>query len=395
MFKVYFQLVRQHVYVVFYLRGARSMLSLGIYMPDTFWQHGYVTKNHPEYRKIVEKLEHYTTLSYACINILKEQKGNKATILDLKHTFKGLIEKNQLEEYGSLNVRVGFTMVEDFKKFIERRKGHVKHSTIKKYGTTRNALEDFEVHAGLKLDVDIFDKHMFEQFVSYLLLTRQNMNNTVAKHAAVLKAFYNDTYPDVDNKFIAYHEYRPEVIALTEQELMQLIGTPFTGIKERAKDLFVFLATTGMRISDAKRFNPNWVTRDLISYSAHKNMSKAYVPLLETAKGVLEKYDGVPPYMPDPVFNRTIKKVIADCGMDRAVIERHRTGKEELQVISPLHEVVSSHTGRKTFISMMLERGVPIQDVMNMSGHQDYRSMKPYIQINQDHMRMYKNKLGL
>jgi integrase len=211
----------------------------------------------------------------------------------------------------------------------------------------------------------------------------------VAKNVAVMKAFIRDTYPKADISFIKYYEYRPEVIALTEDELIQMMGVPATGIKEKAKDLFVFMALTGMRISDVKRFHPNWISKEFIEYSAEKTMSKAHVPLLETVKGILEKYGNKPPEVCEQYFNREIKKFCFDCGLDRPVVIRDRQGRRMIEKVYALHEVVSSHTGRKTFVSIMLARGVPIQDVMNMSGHQDYRSMKPYIQVDREKMKKY------
>ena len=42
---------------------------------------------------------------------------------------------------------------------------------------------------------------------------------------------------------------------------------------------------------------------------------------------------------------------------------------------------MSTHAGRKTFICFMLSIGVAPQVVMKFTGHADYKSMKPYIDI--------------
>ena len=52
---------------------------------------------------------------------------------------------------------------------------------------------------------------------------------------------------------------------------------------------------------------------------------------------------------------------------------------EIMQTSSPLWKVATTHVARKTFITICLSKGIPIQDVMRMSGHADYKSMKPYI----------------
>ena len=397
MLSVSFKLLWQTVYVVFYQGRRRVRLSLGIIIPEKMWQDDFVSPNHPDYSEIRKKLLHYDQVARASIKSVMENKEVTPSLEEVKKTFHMLMKKNQIQEYADLNVRVGFTMIKDFEKFMEvrERQRMVKPSTLKKYKTVLNILLEFETHYGIRLDVDIFDKVMYEQMISFMLFQKDLLNNTVAKHVSVMRTFYGDTYPDADRSFFSYSQYKPEIIALEEAELMQLIGTPFEGAKEIAKDMFVFMCLTGMRVSDVQRFTTAWIRDRLIVYSAHKNMSRAYVPVTETVQGILEKYNGEPPQLSEQYFNRTIKKVLQDCGMIRPIIKRHRQGKYEREEIMPLWEAVSSHTGRKTFISIMLERGVPIQDVMNMSGHQDYRSMKPYIMVSRTHMRKYRDKLGL
>ena len=46
--------------------------------------------------------------------------------------------------------------------------------------------------------------------------------------------------------------------------------------------------------------------------------------------------------------------------------------------------IIKTHTGRKTFICFALSNGVPPDVVMKFTGHCDYKSMKPYIDITED-----------
>ena len=44
-------------------------------------------------------------------------------------------------------------------------------------------------------------------------------------------------------------------------------------------------------------------------------------------------------------------------------------------------EMLGTHAGRRTFICFALSEGIPPQVVMKWTGHSDYKSMKPYIDI--------------
>jgi integrase len=388
--KVYFRRKRELVFLVFSGSNCRLYISTGVVVKNKYWEQNYVTKNHPNYPIIAQRLETYMRVALGAIQLLPEF----ATLEKVKDKFLELIGHEEIQGTIKSSSKTDISFIKDFKAFIEKRRPFFKHLTIKKYITTLNILIDFENYLRINLDISTFDKFLFEKFVFFLIQEKNHFNNTIAKHVAVIKAFIRDIYPSFDTSFMVFREYRPEVIALSEKELNQLIEAPLTGPKELARDLFIFLCTTGMRISDVRRFKLSWVSDDLIEYSAAKTMSKAYVPLMEPTKKILLKYCGKPPEMCEQYFNRIIKKICYDVGLDRIILIRDRQGRNMYERESPLYKVVSSHTGRKTFVSIMLAKGVPIQDVMNMSGHQDYKSMKPYIQIDRELMKKYSSLFG-
>ena len=56
-------------------------------------------------------------------------------------------------------------------------------------------------------------------------------------------------------------------------------------------------------------------------------------------------------------------------------------GNVRTDEIHPKWELVGTHTGRRTFIVTTLSLGIPPNIVMKWTGHSDYKSMKPYIDI--------------
>ena len=49
--------------------------------------------------------------------------------------------------------------------------------------------------------------------------------------------------------------------------------------------------------------------------------------------------------------------------------------------LKELCKLVGTHTGRRTFIVNALSRGIAPNVVMKWTGHNDYKAMKPYIDI--------------
>ena len=87
------------------------------------------------------------------------------------------------------------------------------------------------------------------------------------------------------------------------------------------------------------------------------------------------------PVISNQKLNQYIKEICELCGFNEPI---HITGFRKGQrydVTRPKYSEISTHCGRKTFICFMLSIGVAPQVVMKFTGHADYKSMKPYIDI--------------
>ena len=58
-------------------------------------------------------------------------------------------------------------------------------------------------------------------------------------------------------------------------------------------------------------------------------------------------------------------------------------GSERVPIIYPKHQLISMHTGRKTFVTLSLEKGMSAEEVMAITGHSDYKSFKRYVKITE------------
>jgi len=63
-------------------------------------------------------------------------------------------------------------------------------------------------------------------------------------------------------------------------------------------------------------------------------------------------------------------------------IVRFRGSKRETETF-PKYELIHLHTGRKTFCTLSLEKGMSAEQVMSISGHTDYKSFKRYVDVTE------------
>ena len=82
-------------------------------------------------------------------------------------------------------------------------------------------------------------------------------------------------------------------------------------------------------------------------------------------------------------FNREIKILFKKIGVDgiESITKRDRN---KTTIIKHKYDLISSHTGRRTYISINLEKGIRPDTLMKTTGHRSYETMLIYVQQHQD-----------
>jgi integrase len=80
-------------------------------------------------------------------------------------------------------------------------------------------------------------------------------------------------------------------------------------------------------------------------------------------------------------MNDYLKELGELAKIDTPVSQTHYFGSERIDEVLPKYELLGTHVGRRTFICSALSIGIPVQVVMKWTGHSDYKSMKPYIDV--------------
>lgn len=148
-----------------------------------------------------------------------------------------------------------------------------------------------------------------------------------------------------------------------------------------------------MRYGDSQLYSPAREDQGMLEFRMEKTRGKAIAPLFEPTKEILVKWGGYPPKISGQKFNIYLKVLFSDLKLDRMVtvmekvIDGSQRGYRHIEGHRKLCDVITTHVARKTFITTALIKGMAIQDVMKMSGHSDFRAMRPYIAISKKHLR--------
>lgn len=228
-------------------------------------------------------------------------------------------------------------------------------------------------------------------------------NNSLANILGRLRGFHKwavKTKLTANNPFDEYNVPQevygtPYYISIEERDKLlhaDLSEHPETAIQ---RDIFVFQCLIGCRVSDLSKFTKINLRDDgaFIEYIPKKTKEDhpvtVRVPLAETAKELIKKYDGVDkrgrlfPFISDQKYNIQIKKAFTLAGLNRLVTVLDPTTGEEEQ--RPLNEVASSHMARRAFVGNLYKKVKDPNLIASMSGHvEGSRAFARYRTIDDD-----------
>lgn len=269
-------------------------------------------------------------------------------------------------------------------------------------------LKAYEVAKMKRITFNSIDYKFFQSFQNFLIgrtktdkegnVSSLLNNNTIAKALSTLKTFLgyaklhgvvlNDSYRDFKIK-----RESMEVIALTQTEFDTLYNFDLSDNKRlnNVRDVFCFSCVTGLRYSDLSQLRREHIKENEIQITVTKTKERLNIPLSDYSKEIISKYIGR--HRPLPVIssqnmNIYIKELCQLAGITENIeIVRYRGAVREV-IDYPKFKLISVHTGRKTFVTLSLERGMSAEEVMAITGHSDYKSFKRYVKITEDRKKV-------
>lgn len=267
--------------------------------------------------------------------------------------------------------------------------------TIRIYRVVQNHLRRFCEHRGITVTLEAVDRDFFEDFSSYLSTEagpeeNKGLNaNTVWNIAKNLKAFLKAAHEsgltanDAYRRF-SQRKHEPKPLALTREELQRLhkLDLRDSPALDNARNLFCLQCYLGVRISDLRGISAAHIKDGHIELVTVKTSTPVRIPLTTPAKEILARFpDGNPRMISDQRLNEYIKTAAARADIDTLEhIVDFKAGKRSERTV-PKHQLISSHTARRTFITLSLEQGMRPEALMPITGHKDLRTLQRYIGV--------------
>jgi integrase len=280
--------------------------------------------------------------------------------------------------------------------------------TYKKFKTLANHFENFNG----KLKLNEINNDVLTQYMLYLIREIKMRNSSVKKHISILKWFLRWAHSKgyyKDNSFITFKPKLKiipnKLIFLDWNELMTIYNFNLPAHKEyleRVRDVFCFCCFTSLRYSDVANLKHSNVFTNHLTITTVKTSDTITIDLNDYSRAIIKKYENktypdnsVLPVISNQRMNEYIKELGEICKINESIQVSYYIGSERFDETYKKHQLLTTHTGRRTFICISLMLGIQPNVVMKWTGHSDYKSMKPYIDITDDARKSAMNMFNL
>lgn len=372
-------------------QGKALRLSTGISVPVVLWNvsDDSVSRKHPQATMLNSKLGEILDNAKGLV-MEAERKGInpfellKAELPKLHTCFERKTKGIKPEDK---------TLFDYYREFEAERARIVVKGTMQVYHTVINHIRAFYGREDVKLS-DFATKKTAHGFADYLYGTAELTDNTAHKILRTLRQFVHwleDAHKaEFPREFLSgeqtgIHEREADVVALTDEELLRIIALDLTDAPgvDNARNMLVVSCFSGLRFSDVIRLKPEHLQGEFIRLQAVKTRSALTIPLHPQLAEFLAALQGRGAFPFRKVTNQRTNGLLKRLGALAEITEqretvRYRRGTPIARTV-PKYELLTTHTGRRTFVTLCLQKGLSPDIIKLTTGHKTMTSFEKYI----------------
>lgn len=308
--------------------------------------------------------------------------------------FFGRVPEN--EEYKAFLVPWVKKFIKEAPKRLYRGK-KIKERSVKNYDAALNKLEAFEKHKKKQYKFEDINLVFHREFITFCREIEKLNDNSIGSIISRIKTFCKEIEMEgytVNPQYKSSNFNAPTNETfdtyLNDDEINKIYEHDFSDSEklDNTRDLFIIGLRTGLRISDFLRITKeNILDNNVINITTQKTQQNLTIPIHPQFQKILNKRGGnFPKRISDQKFNEYVKEVCKDVGLKEKIFGskmNSETKRKEAKVYEK-HELISSHSCRRSFASNLFKAGFEPSAIMKATGHKSEAQFIKYIKLSQD-----------
>ena len=302
--------------------------------------------------------------------------------------FKNLFELEYFQNKPQFSKRKVKLLMEVFDEYGQRMISENKPSSADKYRQAKQNLLDFSKDTSYNVQFETMTNEFRNDFIHYLRHNKKYAETTIHRKLKFIKTIVHYaldcgyiTGLRINLRKFGVADVIPDKIALTQTELKEIENLDLTKNPrlDKIRDRFLIGCYTGLRFSDFIRLNKNHIVDDAyIQLKQEKTKDFNTQPFWDEVRKIFEKYDyELPKPISESNFNLYLKEIceLCDSLKKEQEITEYEMGKAK-SIYKPRFELVTSHTARRTFVTLKAEQGMALEDIAIATGHKPLKLCK-------------------
>jgi len=282
---------------------------------------------------------------------------------------------------------------EAYEEFVKDGELMMSANTNRMRKSNKKFLEKFESETCYKMTFDSINMLFFDRLKEYVLNTKSYGYNYLSAIIKRFKAFmawsqkrkYHNNTEYLD---FSAPEKKGSIIHLTNDELQQLINFPFESEKLRkVRDFYCVGCLIGARYCDLKRLTKDNISSGELKFTTEKTNDPVTVPMFPGLKTIIDRYPEqyrLLPKISNQKANKYIKKACEQADIKTLTEVKSFVKNETITEFKPKHELIGTHTARKTFVCLAHASGMDEKTIMSITGIRDQKTLSHYLDVSID-----------
>lgn len=261
--------------------------------------------------------------------------------------------------------------------------------TIRSYENAWQYITNYEGNIfERKIELTEINYKLIQNFISFLHtkgLSQNSVSLIVSKVKAILNRAFKEGLSYWNGSGVKTNRELTTKVYATMEDIKQMHACKkLTKGQRKVLVIFTIQCFTGLRIDTLTKFleNPagyikNYAGNCFIDITSDKTGEQSIVPIGVVVQDALV-YLGDFQMPSEQYINRTIKIIANKAGINKDIPIRITKGGMMNENLSPKYKEISTHTARRTFITLLKSTDISDRDIQGMTGHKTEKQLNEY-----------------
>lgn len=266
--------------------------------------------------------------------------------------------------------------------------------TIKAYKNILVIINEYSLNKNTIItNINIETEDLINDIRNYLTVELRHRHNYITNIMKTLKLFIEKLVKNGIVKENPFKKHKIKIswengsgLALTKDEFDELFHMDLTKEPrlEKVRDHFIIMVCCSLRISDLGNYILAASDKKIIELYHKKTNSRVEIPVTPKLDLILKKYNyQLPKTISEQKMRCYLKEILVRVDSLNEMVQTNYTkgGESVVEMVKKL-DLISLHSARRTFCTILIQYGFPYHEIMLLSNHKTVREFEKYVKIN-------------